>query len=133
MKYHNKTMTNCAYLTVAAFLIIFSACQKESIQKQTNTLTQNSDNELSLSREGGNQTLTLRPGPDNGQDVYVVKQHGVQSGNTNNVPELSIAEWTVGGAAYHTSSYIRFNSLSKIPPGSTVVSAQLYLYTPPPS
>jgi hypothetical protein len=83
-----------------------------------------STNKASLS----NQTLTLRPGPDAGQDVYVYKEAGVKSSNWNSVPELNASTWVTNGIESRSSSFIRFDGLAKIPANATVVSAKLYLY-----
>jgi hypothetical protein len=103
--------------------LIFPGCQKSEIQKSSA-----SSNEVSLSKENSVFTLSIRPGQTKGDDVYVVEQQGVESGNTNYVPELSISSWTVGGAPYTSASLIRFDDLSKVPQSSKVLSAELHLY-----
>jgi len=124
-----STLKKVARIILAPLMLLFiiPSCEKQANQNLTQI---SGDDEVSLSQDASNLKLTLRPGPNTGQDVYVAQQDGVSSGNVNYVPELSISEWTVGGAAYHTAAYIRFDSLRKIPTTATVVSAKLYLYTP---
>jgi hypothetical protein len=109
-------------------LLAFVSCQKSDIQKPADNLSINSTDEVSLSQEGYLFTLSLRPGPMKGSDVYVVQQQGVKSGNTNYVPELSISSWTVDGAPYTSASLLKFDNLNKIPQSSKVLSAELHLY-----
>jgi hypothetical protein len=109
-------------------LLVFVSCQKSNIQKPASNLSVNSTNEVSLSQNGDVFTLSLKPGPKGGQDVYVVQQEGVESGNTNYVPELSISSWTVDGAPYTSASLLKFVNLNKIPESSKVLSAELHLY-----
>ncbi len=109
-------------------LFAFVSCQKSDIQKPTDNLSKSSTDEVSLSKNGDVFTLSLIPGKSKGQDVYVVEQAGVESGNVNYVPELSISSWTVDGAPYTSGSLIRFVNLNKVPSSSKVLSAQLHLY-----
>jgi len=111
------------FLFCALSIFIFSGCKKSEIQKPSAN-----SNEVSLSEQNSAFTLTIRPGRNEGDDVYVVKQQGVESGNVNYVPELSIASWTVNGAPYTSGSLIKFDDLSKVPQSSTVLSAKLHLY-----
>lgn len=80
------------------------------------------------------QTLILRPDSTTGQDSHVAKlDHSTTDGNTNlNVThELVIARWSLNWANYDTAtyrSYIRFDSLARIPTTAQVSSATLYLY-----
>lgn len=137
-KLHSMKM-NVFNLTASRTLLIafataatLSACQKENIkspavQAQSST-EENSDASVFMSTEGSNSKLVLRPGPGNGQDVYVEDRSGVSSGNMNYVPELPVNSWTGGGTYITTRSFIRFNDLSLIPSTATVVSAKLFLY-----
>src|SRR5215471_8052487 len=77
------------------------------------------------------QTLTIQPGPNDGQDSYVyqVSNNPAAAGqNQNGNKELDIADWTFGGAEGTLRVFIKFNDLSKIPVGSAIVSAKLSLY-----
>ena len=130
-----KTQINCLmkqtnililFLTLNVFA--FTGCRKSAIQKSSRNLSVNSAGEVSLLKESGISTLTLRPGPGTGQDAYVAEERNTESINVNYVPELSIASWTIDGQLYRAASYIRFDSLVEVPASSTVVSAKLYLY-----
>jgi hypothetical protein len=80
------------------------------------------------------KTLVLRPDSTTGQDSHVAKlDHNANDGNTNLnfTHELVIARWSLSWANYDTAtyrSYIRFDSLARIPATATVSSAPLYLY-----
>ncbi len=77
------------------------------------------------------QTLVAQPGPANGQDSYVYQlASNPQAANDNQNPlkELDIMKWTYGGSEGTTRVFIRFDTISTIPTGSTIVSARLYLY-----
>jgi hypothetical protein len=81
-----------------------------------------------------NYTLTLRPDSTTGQDSYVSKvlDDSADGGaNLNWTHELIMARWTFEQFGYDSGtqrSYIRFDSLAKIPTTATVTSAILYLY-----
>ena len=115
--------TNILILSFILTTFVFVGCQKSEIQKSSA-----SSNDVSLSSQNSVFTLTIRPGGSKGNDVYVVEQEGVESGNTNYVPELSISSWTVGGALYTSGSLIKFDDISKVPQSSKIISAELHLY-----
>jgi hypothetical protein len=82
------------------------------------------------------QTLTLQPGPADGQDAYVYQVANNPSAadqNQNVFKELDITQWTYGGAEGTTRVYLKFTDLSKIPAGSIIASAKLTLYGLPSS
>ena len=121
-------MKHAKILIIVYFLSIFVfSCQK-SITHSSNEPISNSD-EISLAKNDAFFTLSLRPGQKNSQDVYVAEETGVESGNVNYVPELSIASWTVNGNLYTAGSYIRFDDLIKVPQSAKIVSAELHLYS----
>jgi len=109
----------------------FVSCKKEQVptnQSQGVLTEENSDASVFRTLENGLNKLVLRPGPDEGQDVYVDKLQGYPSGNLNWVPELPINQWTVGGTPLNTRSFIKFDDLSLIPANANIVSAKLLLY-----
>jgi hypothetical protein len=78
--------------------------------------------------------LILRPDSTTGQDSYVSKvldDSADGNANLNFTHELIMSRWTFsqfGGDSGTQRSYLRFDSLSKIPTTATVISATLYLY-----
>lgn len=127
-----KLTASRTFFLALATAAALSSCKKENVTSsvlQAQVLTEeNSDASVFMSTEGGDSKLVLRPGPGNGQDVYVEDRDGVSSGNTNYVPELPVNSWTGNGNYITTRSFIRFNDLSLIPSTATVVSAKLFLY-----
>lgn len=90
-------------------------------------------------------TVTFKPGPSAGEDamVFTLDNNCVPSDpsytttpavvNYGTDPELVITRWTwnAWGCGEGTiRSFIRFNQLSTIPSGATIISAKLRLYTP---
>jgi hypothetical protein len=129
MNHFNKTIAYCSVLTFCLVCSILFSCQKDILHQSTsNGLSSVNSSEVSFSREGVGQTLTLRPDAATGQDVYVDKQKGVKTGNLNYVPELNANAWTINGTKYGSGFFIRFDGLSAIGTNSTVTNAQLYLY-----
>lgn len=121
-----------AVILAATLFTICSACKK-NIQSTSpqNEAQISSDDEVSLSTEGSNLKLTLRPGPNSGQDANVLYFEGhtdQMNANFNYQNELETVAWTDGGYNVIRRSLIRFDSLAKVPTTATVVSAELYLY-----
>jgi hypothetical protein len=110
-------------------ILIFGSCKKDSVSiPQVRITEENSEESIFQAIEDGQNQLTLRPGPQSGEDVYVDKLDGQVSNNENYVPELPFAEWTVGGVPYHERSFIKFTNLSLLPTNTQIVSAKLFLY-----
>jgi len=128
----NKSLSDRYGLLVIAFIFIsvfFFSCKKDSVSTQQAQLTEEtSDASVFRSVENGNNKLILRPGPKNGQDVYLDKLDGQISNNENYVAELPIVEWTVNGVPYHERTFIKFKDISLLPTNAQIVSAKLYLY-----
>ena len=104
-------------LVILSFaVIVFDSCKKSS------------DNEPQQ------QTVTLQPGANDGNDAYIITLASDPTwadGNTNSNPntfrEISAVAWTNGGSVVKTRSVLSFN-LSSIPAGSNIISAKLSLY-----
>lgn len=126
-----------ATFIVIVFASIMAGCKKENTEMppQSQVLTEeNSDATVFKSTEGLSTTkLVLRPGPGNGQDVYVDGRDGAGSGNLNSIPELPVNEWTGGGQSITTRSFIKFVNLALIPEDSRIISAKLYFFGLPQS
>lgn len=76
------------------------------------------------------KTLTIQPGPSDGNDVTANFHDGNPSSadnNGNQLNELAIYEWTNSGALVEGKAFISFD-LSAVPAGSTIISAKLKLY-----
>lgn len=77
------------------------------------------------------RTLTLRPGPDDGQDALVNSIPLYASSNLTGNPDISAATWTFAAQGYGTGvtrSFIEFTALDGLPDSATIQSATLYLY-----
>lgn len=105
-------------LSITLMIICFSSCKKDCPVDPAPT----------------EKTITLQPGPNEGNDAYVILlDSDPSSGNTNqnNNPdtfrELSALAWTNGGAPVMTRSYLSFN-LSTLPANAEIISAKLSLY-----
>jgi len=76
------------------------------------------------------KTVTMQPGPADGNDVTATFHDGhpeSANGNGNSLSELAIFAWTNGGQYVEGKAFISFD-LSGIPAGATITSANLSLY-----
>lgn len=75
------------------------------------------------------KTITLQPGPTEGNDGYTsyLASDPSWANGTNTLPEITTVAWTNGGALSKSRGHVSFN-LDEIPSGSTINSARLYLY-----
>ena len=96
-----------------------------------------SGNDSSISKNDTDAALILRPDSTTGQDAYVSKLDSNASnpsdGNVNLdwTHEIVMSRWSLSQFNFDTAtqrSYIRFDSLARIPSTATVTSAVLYLY-----
>ncbi len=86
------------------------------------------------------QKLSLKPGPEEGEDAIVMTTHGCQPSGYPGIPEnltggngteIQIATWTFnsGGCNEGTiRSVIRFRKLNTLPDSAVISKATLYLY-----
>lgn len=81
------------------------------------------------------KTLTLQPGPKDGQDCIVASRQGdggLNAGaNHNSNPDIDACQWTYGAEGWGEGTnrvYIKFSDLSTIPKSAIVKSAKLSLY-----
>jgi hypothetical protein len=116
-------------------VILFASCKKENAQPVPVQITEPGiDDTVSVSSStdiDGLTKLILRPCDHDGQDTYVTFLNGNPdwANSTGDwAQELSMCSWTNGGQLMGVRGYIRFDSLIKIPAGSTVVNAKLFLY-----
>jgi hypothetical protein len=82
------------------------------------------------------KTLTLQPGPTEGQDARPAARQGCSGGDvsaTINFPDvdLAVTAWTFSANGCSTGQYrsfLKFTGLSIIPQSATILSAKLSLY-----
>jgi hypothetical protein len=80
------------------------------------------------------KTLTLQPGPTDGQDAIVFYRDGdanAPTSNSGNAEILVYSRWTYSAENFGeggSRTYIKFTGLSAIPQSSVITSAKLYLY-----
>jgi hypothetical protein len=93
-----------------------------------------SGNDSSVTVNDTDAALILRPDSTTGQDAYVSKLDnwpGDGNDTLNWTHEIVMSRWSLSQYNYDSAtqrSYIRFDSLAKIPATATVTSAVLYLY-----
>lgn len=75
------------------------------------------------------KTLTLQPANNPGEFSLAVLNGVDQSGGYAR-PDITVAAWTIGGQPVVFRGLVKFD-LSAIPANSTIISANLYLYTHP--
>lgn len=117
-------------LFVPAFMIVFSSCTKEAVVTTQTGATDKTVTTLTAA-SGTTTTLTLQPGPRDGQDVYVNTLQGTPSysqSNYNFLPEIGTSAWTIQGYPLKERTYLNFTGLSALPKNAKIVSATLYLY-----
>ncbi len=129
------------FLVAIAFTVCFMSCQKEEINNISPVNPDLQSNE-SMSSEtvhnlaAGTYTLTLQPGPNDGDDLWTKNWIGhpayADTCDTKVALVKGLAYYLTGSIVY-TRSVIKFDSLSKVPAGATVLSATLYLYGPKPT
>lgn len=114
-----------------AGLLCAASCIKREIPIPPPTT---SGNDSTVSVNDTDAALILRPDSTTGQDAYVSKLDSTPGDggvNLNWTHEIIMARWSLSQFNYDTAtqrSYIRFDSLAKIPSTATVTSAVLYLY-----
>jgi len=75
-------------------------------------------------------TLTLQPGPDEGQNTLVTGDLYAAS-NLNSNPDINVGTWTYaaqGGGTGVSRTYLKFIGLDGMPDSATILSAKLSLY-----
>ncbi len=80
------------------------------------------------------ESLTIQPDADCGKDALIgdCQPCGYYNTNFGSSPEMNALAWTNGGNNSNHRSLLQFD-FSKIPSGSTITNAQLYLYYNPTS
>lgn len=74
------------------------------------------------------QTLTLQPA-NNPNEFEYLNHNGVDN-SASGAPDIPVEAWTSGGTPWTVREAIKFD-LSTIPASSTIISANLYLYSYP--
>jgi len=124
--------TNLYFWVAFVGLLSFASCIKREIPIPPPA---NTDSVTTPNNNDTDQTFILRPDSTTGQDAYVSKLDGTTYNdggvNLNWTHEIVMSRWSLSQYNYDTAtqrSYIRFDSLAKIPTTATVTSAVLYLY-----
>ncbi len=112
--------------------ILFS-CKKETAVSADARSNSSLSEDASVISEtvSGTTTLTLRPGLNDGQDTYVSKidnDANDGNGNLNYTHELVMSKYYYYGQLATVRSYIKFDSLVKIPSTAKILGAQLQLF-----
>ena len=119
-------------LTVLCLILCLSySCTKETAATSTATEADRQSSEGINAATNALTTLTLQPGPADGQDAFVEVYAGDATyitKNFNSVPELPVSAWTAGGQEFKQRVYLKFTGLSAIPPAAVITSARLSLY-----
>ncbi|HRI19709.1 MAG TPA: DNRLRE domain-containing protein [Panacibacter sp.] len=128
-----KNITN--FLSILSICIaagFFFSCKKETaVNNFVSSASVNNDASVVLEAVDGATRLTLKPGLTGGQDSYVSKiDNDPNDGNTNLnfTHELVASKFYYYGQLATQRSYIKFDSLIKVPATAKIVSARLYLY-----
>ena len=116
-------------LTFIRLTILSVSCKKESTSLQSSIQDSQSSDVGSVdigNNVDGTTTLTLRPGID-GQDADVLYFQGrpdQMDANFNYQHVLETYAWTDGGVPITRRSFIRFDSLVKVPNTAKIISAK---------
>ncbi len=110
-------MKSIIVLLSVSFLVLFSLtnCSKSAPAQVTDTLT---------------YTLTLQPGPDEGQNTLVTSDLYAAL-NLNGNPDINAGAWTYGAQGGGTGiarTYLKFIGLDGMPDSAIIISAKLSLY-----
>ncbi len=119
------------FLAVSFLMAFFSSCTKEATVTAEPGAADKTTAATLTSLAGDTTTLSLQPGPNDGQDAYVNTLKGTPSysqANYNFLPEIGVSAWTIQGAPLKERTYINFTGLRALPRSAKIVSATLYLY-----
>ncbi len=123
---------NTSGLLLASTIMLAAACSKSATQQDSiapSTLASEEDFST-FKTDSGTTIIKYRPGPNNGNDVYLSITNGVGSGNLNSIPELPINSWAWSTNQAVARGFIQFPKLDNVSPQVTIVSAKLHLYPP---
>ena len=124
-------------ILLASYLLFFCSCKKESEADSSNVTKASSTDEILETDSPGISATTLgytkfvlQPG-DDGQDAWIDWYEGDPSyadGNSGSIDQFKCLAWTIGGVPVYSRTLIRFDGLSVIPDGSSVLYAKLFLF-----
>lgn len=106
-------------------LLLLLLCPLVGLNLAGCTKTGTDNNKDSVSR-----TLSVKPGPDDGQDCLVFSLPPGMNANQSHNPDLSASQWTYEAQGYGeatTRSFIEFVALDGLPDSAVIRSATLYL------
>lgn len=111
-----------------ALLLCLSSCRKD--------VAGNLDASATSSDAVTTATLTLQPGPDDGNDLWTKNwiNHPYYADTCDSkVALIKGLTASLNGTTVYTRSVLKFDGLSQLPAGSKIISATLYLYGPSPT
>lgn len=111
-----------------ALLLCLSSCRKD--------VTDNIAAAAASSDELTTSTLTLQPGPDDGDDLWTKNwiNHPYYADTCDTkVALIKGLAALLNGTVVYTRSVIKFDGLSQLPASAKILSATLYLYGPSPT
>ncbi len=117
-------------------LLMSTACKKDL---STNVIQQNAGMltaDQQMNAVSGTTTLTLQPGPKDGDDLWIKNWIGHPTYADTCDSKVGLVKgltYTLNGSVVYTRSIIKFDGLSSVPSNANIVSATLYLYGPTPS
>lgn len=113
------------FLVFVSLTLVLCSCSKEAIQKPGSVAT--ADKAVTA------QTLTLQPGIKDGNDLWTKNWINHPSYADTCDAKVGLIKGlctTLKGSVVYTRSVIKFDGLSNLPAGATILSATLYLYGP---
>ncbi|CAN5607676.1 hypothetical protein BH10BAC2_BH10BAC2_05310 [soil metagenome] len=105
------------------------SCSKETVNNHGSAASATTDNAVTT------QTLTLQPGLKDGNDLWTknwINHPAYADTCDSKVGLIKGLCTTLKGSVVYTRSVIKFDGLSNVPAGATILSATLYLYGPTP-
>jgi hypothetical protein len=109
-------------------LLSLTRCAKQTIVHSTDTLIVKLHDTTTV-HDTATRTLTVKPGPDDGQDCLVSSLPIYAGVNLSGNPDITASQWTYNAQGYGeatTRAYIEFVALDGLPGNAAVKSAKLY-------
>lgn len=118
--------------------VCLMSCQKSELGQTKISSQSDAEKEAgaSVNAVAGTYTLTLQPGPKDGDDLWMKNwlSHPAYADTCDyKVGLIKGLVAYLDNSLVYTRSVIKFDSLSKIPAGANLLSATLYLYGPSPN
>jgi len=111
-------------------LLSLTRCGKQTIVHSTDTLIVKIHDTTAI-HDTATRTLTVKPGPNDGQDCLVSNMPLYAAANLSGNPDITASEWTYYAQGYGeatTRTYIEFVALDGLPSNASIKSAKLSFY-----